>query len=370
MSPPTNASTTAANRERSEAGAAASMAGTGPGGALAPATKVPTNGTSIVATAPRSPSSTKPLPDRNTPATRLKSGANCVAAGSVSVKLPLASRAMICLPDGSMRPSSWGKKCSVPGSVAPGGGVSVNATFEPMACAVTCHPCSGVGSAARSAAIALPHCGYGSEWLATGNSMSRSALSGMQTSLHTSQSARAASFIGVPMTASRGTVRPVSSRTSPSYPKLTSGPVGNAWGAGHWIAPTPKPSGSFQVSVVGRPESPGLRQYVCQPSAILSRSASVIGLPGMSAVRSGTSSACTCSVLTVAPMAEPAKPKAIAASSARERRHRTEVGTIFKGESGRSIVSTLVRGHRVGSPERYNYRPARPLRASLPSDGL
>ena len=39
-----------------------------------------------------------------------------------------------------------------------------------------------------------------------------------------------------------------------------SGPAGSACGAGHCSGPAVTPGGSVHASVVGRPESPGLRQ--------------------------------------------------------------------------------------------------------------
>src|SRR5205085_8973066 len=84
----------------------------------------------------------------------------------------------------------------------------------------------------------------------------------------------------------------------------TSGPTDSALGEDHSIAPARKPGGNFQSSVVGNPESPGLRQYVCQPFSICSRNANVAGCPGTSAAFFEMSSASTCGVFTGAAYGE------------------------------------------------------------------
>jgi hypothetical protein len=75
------------------------------------------------------------------------------------------------------------------------------------------------------------------------------------------------------------------------------GTDGRARGAGPG-SPAFSPSGSFQARVVGSPESPAFCQYVCQPRSMASRSATVFGRPGISALCSATSSASTCAVRT------------------------------------------------------------------------
>ena len=115
-----------------------------------------------------------------------------------------------------MRPSSCGKKCSLPGSAAPAGGASASFTRWPSPVAVAVQPASGRGIAARVAAIGAPHCGCGPALAPTGSESARSAPSGMQVSLQTSQSARAA--ISTRSRASAGTVSTVGSRISPSKP--------------------------------------------------------------------------------------------------------------------------------------------------------
>src|SRR5690606_2303924 len=69
-------------------------------------------------------------------------------------------------------------------------------------------------------------------------------------------------------------------------------------GAGHSIAPASKPAGSRNASCVASPESPGLRQYVCQCGSCRMRSPSRAGCPGASAAFSDTSSTSTASTRT------------------------------------------------------------------------
>jgi hypothetical protein len=90
-------------------------------------------------------------------------------------------------------------------------------------------------------------------------------------------------------------------------------PGGQRVGAGHWIGPAVTPAGSFHSIVVGSPESPGFCQYVCQPSRILRRSATVAGAPGAADVAAETSSASTFGVRTGAACAPRAREKASAA---------------------------------------------------------
>jgi len=75
------------------------------------------------------------------------------------VNVPFASRAKACFADGSMRPSSNGKKCTPAGAAAPAGAVSVTITFWPSPRAAASQPGAGAGRASRVAAMALPHCG-------------------------------------------------------------------------------------------------------------------------------------------------------------------------------------------------------------------
>ncbi len=74
-----------------------------------------------------------PLAATSTPATRVKPGASWFATGSVSANVPFASRTNVCFAEGSMRPSSNGKKCTPVGAGAPAGAVSVTTTFWPVA---------------------------------------------------------------------------------------------------------------------------------------------------------------------------------------------------------------------------------------------
>jgi hypothetical protein len=64
-------------------------------------------------------------------------------------------------------------------------------------------------------------------------------------------------------------------------------------GNGQAIGPADQPGGSVHSSVVGNPESPGLRQYVCQPGSGLRRNAIQFVAPGSQPVCSATSSAST-----------------------------------------------------------------------------
>src|SRR5690349_2706841 len=75
--------------------------------------------------------------------------------------------------------------------------------------------------------------------------------------------------------------------------------MGRGFGYGHWIGPALQPSGSFHWMRVGRPESPGFFQYVCQWSAMRSFRPTSIGEPAGALAWSRTSSASTCSVFTV-----------------------------------------------------------------------
>jgi len=94
----------------------------------------------------------------------------------------------------------------------------------------------------------------------TGSVSAMSLSPGMQTSLHSSHSALPASVMRLPAGTSAGTWIVVSSRISPSYPKLTRGPVGRRFGCGHSMGPAVKPAGNFHSMRVGRPESPGTCQ--------------------------------------------------------------------------------------------------------------
>src|SRR5262249_13087885 len=77
-----------------------------------------------------------------------------------------------------------------------------------------------------------------------------------------------------------------------------SGPTGRRCGRGHSVAPALQPAGSFHWIRVGKPESPGTCQYVCQCSSCLRRRPATIGWPGTTASVAGTSSAPTLSVCT------------------------------------------------------------------------
>src|ERR1700760_2562124 len=68
------------------------------------------------------------------------------------------------------------------------------------------------------------------------------------------------------------------------------------------MSPALNPGGSTQASLVGSPESPGLRQYVCQPSRMSSSSATQKVCPGPTELTSLTRRAFTLSVLTVLPV--------------------------------------------------------------------
>ena len=72
------------------------------------------------------------------------------------------------------------------------------------------------------------------------------------------------------------------------------GPCVNVWGYGHSMALASNPSGSVHLMRVGRPESPGLFQYVCHPRSIFSRRPSQKGSLGRMDSCSETSSAWTC----------------------------------------------------------------------------
>src|ERR1700733_2222250 len=68
------------------------------------------------------------------------------------------------------------------------------------------------------------------------------------------------------------------------------------------MSPALNPAGSCQSSLVGSPESPGLRQYVCQPSRMSSSNATQNVWPGPTEATSLTRRALTLSVLTVLPV--------------------------------------------------------------------
>ena len=106
----------------------------------------------------------------------------------------------------------------MPGSAAPAGGVSATRTRWPSPCAATLHPASGLGSTATVAAIGAPQRGWADALAATGSASVRSTPSGMQVSLQTSQSARAAIASSLPGFASEATVSVEGSRISPSKP--------------------------------------------------------------------------------------------------------------------------------------------------------
>ena len=92
----------------------------------------------------------------------------------------------------------------------------MSAMTDPEATAVALHAGSGRGSKARAVSIGFDHRGSGAATAAIGSASARSAPSGMQVSLQTSQSARAASIAVVPGFASRGTAIGTRCRTSPS----------------------------------------------------------------------------------------------------------------------------------------------------------
>ena len=130
-------------------------------------------------------------------------------------------------------------------------------------------------------------------------------------------------------------------------------------GGGHWIGPAVKPAGSFHASVVGSPDSPGFCQYVCQPFSILSRNATVNGIPGVSAVVAGTSSASTCAVRTGAAAAAPETAIAATSTRAMQRNERTMDGCA-DGTPAAAWVALAGRGSRL----RYDSTsPARGLAA-------
>src|SRR4030095_5004108 len=83
------------------------------------------------------------------------------------------------------------------------------------------------------------------------------------------------------------------------------------------MGPAQTPSGSFHSIVVGRPESPGFFQYVCQPLSMASRSATVSGSPGLIAGLAPTTSASTWPGRTRAAATSAASAKADAAPIAR-----------------------------------------------------
>ena len=134
-------------------------AGTGASAGFGPATTAPVSGASIVMAFGTSAPLANPLAATSTPATRVKPGASWFATGSVSTNVPLGSRTNVCFADGSIRPSSNGKKWTPVGAGAPAGAVSVTTTFGPSPRAAASQPGAAAGSASRVAAIALPHCG-------------------------------------------------------------------------------------------------------------------------------------------------------------------------------------------------------------------
>src|SRR6202034_2593457 len=68
------------------------------------------------------------------------------------------------------------------------------------------------------------------------------------------------------------------------------------------MSPALNPGGSCQVSLVAWPESPGLRQYVCQPSRMSNSRATQNDWPGAIVLISLISRAFTLSVATVFPV--------------------------------------------------------------------
>ena len=74
----------------------------------------------------------------------------------------------VCACDGSMRSIAFAKKRIAPGSAAPAVGTSFSAIVAPRPSALACQPASGLGSAARAAAMGPPQRGSGSAVVATG----------------------------------------------------------------------------------------------------------------------------------------------------------------------------------------------------------
>src|SRR5689334_9256200 len=127
-----NANTIAAARESASVeGTAGATFNTGGGEVtgFGPATTLPTIGVSIAIAFTGVAPPAKPDSEVITPATCVKPGESWFATGKVSANVPLASRTKVCLPEGSMRPSWYGKKWTLVGALAPAGAVSVTTTF-------------------------------------------------------------------------------------------------------------------------------------------------------------------------------------------------------------------------------------------------
>ena len=209
--PPTSAKASATPSDTSallDAGAAAAPAAED---VDAPATTLPASGTSIVA-ALRPPN---PLLALSTPATRVKSPTRWLATGNVNFRVE-PSRARTCGALASTLPSLNGKKRTSPASPAPERAVRVRSISAPWPVAAASQPSSGRGSAARVRSIGPAQRGSGAAPFATGSVSDRSAPSGMQISLHTSQSARAFRLTVLPLRKSGTATISVSSSTSPS----------------------------------------------------------------------------------------------------------------------------------------------------------
>src|SRR5687768_10730996 len=72
---------------------------------------------------------------------------------------------------------------------------------------------------------------------------------------------------------------------SPGWTKRT--------GTGYWTGPAVKPSGSWNLTVTGAPESPGLVQYTCHSGFSRNNTPTVNGSPARTAVVSASNSALT-----------------------------------------------------------------------------
>ena len=203
--PPTNAAPRAASSDI--VGVVDGTAAAVPAAAVA--TAPATSGASTVAVQP--PDFAGPPLATITPASDFESAFTGFTAVSVSAS-PLA-RSSTCAAAGSMRPSSSGKNSSL-SAVRPAG--SSNATLILLASTVprALRPGSVTGTSLRASAKRAA-CTEGAACPLTGSVSFRSALPGMQTSLHSSHSAFAFNVTALPARLA-GICNVVSNSVSPS----------------------------------------------------------------------------------------------------------------------------------------------------------
>src|ERR1700680_798163 len=122
------------------------------------------------------------------------------------------------------------------------------------------------------------------------------------------------------------------------------------------MSPAVKPGGSCHLREVAWPESPGLRQYVCQPPRMLNSRATQKDWPGAIALTSLTKRAFTLSVAATFP--DRAKAAGVANNKPNSQNLTMRIGLCYRIRKGKTL---RVRGLWKNS----QYEQAIPLRGRL-----